>query len=76
MRSRASCQRQQSLPAQCLLSSLLQVQLYPQAATCYEELLLHQPASIATHVQACPVLDGNTPPLHAAAHPCRADRAH
>jgi hypothetical protein len=25
--------------------------MYPQAATCYEEVLLHQPASIATHVQ-------------------------
>ena len=28
-----------------------QVQMYPQAATCYEEVLLHQPTSIATHVQ-------------------------
>ena len=28
-----------------------QVQMYPQAATCYEEVLMHLPASIATYVQ-------------------------
>ena len=25
--------------------------MYPQAATCYEEVLMHQPASIASYVQ-------------------------
>ena len=30
--------------------------MYPQAATCYEELLMHQPASAATHVQYADVL--------------------
>ena len=33
-----------------------QAQMYPQAATCYEELLMHQPASAATHVQYADVL--------------------
>lgn len=30
--------------------------MYPQAASCYEEVLLHQPASIATYVQHADVL--------------------
>jgi hypothetical protein len=30
--------------------------MYPQAASCYEEVLLHQPASIATHVQYADIL--------------------
>ena len=34
----------------------VQAQMYPQAATCYEELLMHQPASAATHVQYADVL--------------------
>ncbi|CAK0782567.1 hypothetical protein CVIRNUC_005779 [Coccomyxa viridis] len=34
----------------------LEAQMYPQAATCYEELLMHQPASAATHVQYADVL--------------------
>ena len=33
----------------------MQVQMYPQAATCYEEVLMHQPSSIASHVQVCMV---------------------
>ena len=33
-----------------------QAQMYPQAATCYEELLMHQPASAATHIQYADVL--------------------
>ena len=33
-----------------------QAMMYPQAATCYEELLMHQPASAATHVQYADVL--------------------
>lgn len=36
--------------------SVLQVQMYPQAATCYEEVLLQNPACIASHVQYADVL--------------------
>ena len=37
-------------------TSTAQAQMYPQAATCYEELLMHQPASAATHIQYADVL--------------------
>ena len=37
-------------------SAGVQAQMYPQAATCYEELLMHQPASAAAHVQYADVL--------------------